>query len=41
MLQRSTERGVKLNPEKSTICATAVSYFGHRIKKDGVKPDPA
>ena len=41
MLQRSRERGVKLNPEKSTICATAVSYFGHRITKDGVKPDPA
>ncbi|XP_056891952.1 uncharacterized protein K02A2.6-like isoform X1 [Takifugu flavidus] len=25
MLQRSRERGVKLNPEKSTICATEVS----------------
>lgn len=41
MLQRSRERGVKLNPEKSTICATEVSYFGHRITKDGIKPDPA
>uniref|UniRef100_A0A674NI52 Gypsy retrotransposon integrase-like protein 1 n=1 Tax=Takifugu rubripes TaxID=31033 RepID=A0A674NI52_TAKRU len=41
MLQRSRERGVKLNPEKSTICATEVSYFGHIITKDGIKPDPA
>ncbi len=41
MLQRSRERGVKLNPDKSTICATEVSYFGHRITKDGIKPDPA
>nr|XP_023660029.1 uncharacterized protein K02A2.6-like [Paramormyrops kingsleyae] len=40
MLQRSRERGVKLNPEKSTICATEVSYFGHRITKDRIKPDP-
>lgn len=41
MLQRSREQGVKLNPDKSTICATEVSYFGHLITKDGVKPDPA
>ena len=25
MLQRSRERGVKLNPEKSVVCATEVS----------------
>ena len=41
MLQRSRERGVKLNPEKSVVCATEVSYFGHLITKDGIKPDPA
>lgn len=41
MLQRSRERGVRLNPDKSIICATEVSYFGHLITKDGVKPDPA
>lgn len=40
MLQRSRERGVKLNPDKSTICTTEVSYFGHRITKDGIKPNP-
>lgn len=41
MLQRSREQGVKLNPEKSMICATGVSYFRHRITKDGIEPDPA
>uniref|UniRef100_A0A8C6TVI3 Reverse transcriptase/retrotransposon-derived protein RNase H-like domain-containing protein n=1 Tax=Neogobius melanostomus TaxID=47308 RepID=A0A8C6TVI3_9GOBI len=41
MLQRSREQGVKLNPDKSIICATEVSYFGHLITKDGIKPDPA
>ena len=41
VLQRSRERGVKLNSEKSVVCATEVSYFGHLITKDGIKPDPA
>ncbi len=41
MLQRSRERGVKLNPGKSVICATEVSYFGHLLTAEGVKPDPA
>ncbi|RXN35723.1 Retrovirus-related Pol poly from transposon [Labeo rohita] len=41
MLERSRERGVKLNPERSVICATEVSYFGHLLTADGVKPDPA
>ena len=41
MLQRSHEKGVRLNPEKSIIGATEVSYFGHRLSADGIKPDPA
>lgn len=41
MLQRFREHGVKLNPEKSIICAIEVSYFGHRITKYGIKPDPS
>ncbi|XP_013889783.1 uncharacterized protein K02A2.6 [Austrofundulus limnaeus] len=41
VLQRSRERGVKLNAEKSIIRASEVSYFGHRITKNGIKPDPA
>ncbi|XP_067256471.1 uncharacterized protein [Chanodichthys erythropterus] len=34
------EREVKLNPEKSVICTTEVSYFGH-LTAEGVKPDAA
>lgn len=41
MLQGSRERGVRLNPEKSIICATEVSNFGHLLTAEGVKPDPA
>lgn len=41
MLQLPREQGVKLNPEKNTIRATELSYFGHLITKDGLKPDPA
>ncbi|KAM9514757.1 LOW QUALITY PROTEIN: uncharacterized protein ACWYII_045520 [Salvelinus alpinus] len=40
MLQRSRERGVWLNPEKSTVGATEVSYFGHVLTATGIKPDP-
>lgn len=34
------ERGVKLSPEKNVICATEVSYFGHLLTAERVKPDP-
>ena len=40
MLQRSCERGVRLNPEKSTVSATEVSYFGHHLTVNGIKSDP-
>ncbi|CAI5681852.1 unnamed protein product [Oreochromis niloticus] len=40
MLQRSRERGVKLNPDKCTICVKEVSYFGHTLSHEGLKPDP-
>lgn len=40
MLQCSRERGVKLSPEKNVICATEVSYFGHLLTVERVKPDP-
>lgn len=39
MLQRLRERGV--NPEKSVIGATEVSYFGSILSAEGKKPDPA
>ncbi|KAK3563461.1 hypothetical protein QTP86_028882 [Hemibagrus guttatus] len=41
MLQRYRQRAVKLNPEKSIIGATEVSYFGHLLTAERVKPDPA
>ncbi|KAI2650239.1 Retrovirus-related Pol polyprotein from transposon 17.6 [Labeo rohita] len=40
MLERSRKKGVCLNPEKRTVCVPEVSYFGHRLTPDGIKPDP-
>lgn len=40
MLQRSRDRGVKLNPDKCHICLPEVSYFGHTLSQEGIKPDP-
>ena len=31
---------MKLNEEKSIICMTEVSYFGHRLTREGIRPDP-
>lgn len=39
MLQRTREKGVRLNPEKSTICIPEVCYFGHRLTQNGIKSD--
>lgn len=41
MLQRTRERGVRLNPDKCQICVPEVSYFGHTLSREGIKPDPA
>ena len=40
MLRRTRERGVRLNPDKCQICVSEVSYFGHTLSREGVKPDP-
>ncbi|KAJ8333874.1 hypothetical protein SKAU_G00411930 [Synaphobranchus kaupii] len=40
MLERIRERGIKLNKEKSVICVPEVSYFGHRLTREGIRPDP-
>ena len=40
VLQRSREKGVKLNPDKCTIRVTEVSYFGNLLTVGGLKPDP-
>ena len=41
VLQRSTEKGVKLNPDKVTFRVTELSYFGNLLTADGLRPDPA
>ena len=40
MLERTREKGIKLNKDKSIICVTEVSYFGHKLTREGIKPDP-
>ena len=40
MLSRTREKGVRLNPDKCRICVSEVSYFGHRLTANGLKPDP-
>jgi hypothetical protein len=41
MLQRSQDRGIRLNPDKCTIRVTSVPFFGCILTADGLKPDPA
>lgn len=38
MLNRTRERGIRLNPDKCRI--SEVSYFGHKLTANGLKPDP-
>lgn len=40
VLERARLRNLKLNKEKSQIRVTEISYIGHILSKDGVKPDP-
>lgn len=40
VLMRTHEKGVCLNPDKSVTCVPEVSYFGHKLKRGGNKPDP-
>ncbi len=41
MLQRTRERGVKLNAEKCVIRVPRVPYFGHVLTSEGLQPDPS
>lgn len=41
MLTRTRKRGVRLNPDKCQIGVSEVSYFGHTLWSEGLKPDPA
>ena len=40
VLERAKRRNVKLNRDKSQIKREQISYVGHVIGKDGIKPDP-
>ena len=40
VLNRARQKGIKFNPEKCVICTTQVSYFGHILSDQGIKPDP-
>ena len=40
VLQRAEQRNLKLNKDKSQIKCKEISYVGHIIGKDGLKPDP-
>lgn len=37
---KTREKGECLNPDKSVICVAEVSYFGHKLTCEGIKPDP-
>ena len=39
-LQHCRDRGVKLNKKKLKLKCEEVTYLGHLITKDGLKPDP-
>ena len=40
VLQRAQSRNVKLNKDKSQIKPKEVSYIGHTLSGQGIKPDP-
>ena len=39
VLERATQDTLKLNPDKLTVGASEIEYFGHRITSEGLKPD--
>ena len=40
MLERTREKGIKLNKDKCIIGVTEVNYFGHTLTQEGIRPDP-
>ena len=40
VLERTQERNLKLNKDKSQIRLKEISYIGHILSQDGIKPDP-
>ena len=41
LLDRYRERNIKLNKKKVTFKCDDVQFIGHRLTKEGLKPDPA
>lgn len=41
VLERSIEKGIRLNEDKLEVGVTQVPYFGHIISSEGLKPDPS
>ena len=41
VLNRAREVGLKLNAKKGKFGITEVTYVGHKLTSDGLKPDPA
>ena len=40
VLKRAQQRNLKLNKDKSQIQMKEISYIGHTLSQDGIKPDP-
>ena len=40
VLERARQKNLKLNREKSQIALDEISYIGHTLGKEGLKPDP-
>ena len=40
LLERAREVNLKFNKEKLCLHLTELSYIGHHLSKDGIKPDP-
>ena len=40
VLQRITDAGLKLRPDKCQLLQTEVVFLGHVVSGDGVRPDP-
>ena len=40
VLERARQKNLKLNKEKSQIALDEISYIGHNLSKEGLKPDP-
>ena len=40
VFQRSQDHGLTVNPRKTRLLRTSVTYLGHEISTEGIRPDP-